>query len=114
MVKPYDNGGLESVVDYVTQKVLIRYTTLRSFIPPQVNKMTPKLHHIYICELCIIPKDMQIDFNIFRRRLVTYLQQIIFGRHTCNSLFSTKSASHYKDRVFPDGGGLLPTINNAS
>ena len=33
MIKPYDNCGLVSVVDYVTQKVLISDTTLRSFIP---------------------------------------------------------------------------------
>ena len=44
------NGGLTSVVDYVTQKVLISDTALRSFIPPQVRKMTPKLRQICRCE----------------------------------------------------------------
>ena len=34
MIKPFENGELSSVVDYVTQKVLISDTTLRSFIPP--------------------------------------------------------------------------------
>ena len=47
MIKPFDNGGLESLVDSVTHKVLISDTTLRSFIPPQVRKMTPKL-----CQIC--------------------------------------------------------------
>ena len=28
MIKPSDNGGLVSVVDYMTQKVLICYTKL--------------------------------------------------------------------------------------
>ena len=42
MIKPYKNGGLMSVVDSVTHKLLISDKTLRSFIPPQVQKMTPK------------------------------------------------------------------------
>ena len=75
MIKPFENGGLASVVDYVTQKVLIYDTTLRSFIPPQVRKMTHKLRHISGCEICIIPKDMHIDLNIFITILVTNLQQ---------------------------------------
>ena len=33
-IKPSDNGGLDSVVDSVTNKVLISDTKLRSFIPP--------------------------------------------------------------------------------
>ena len=41
MIKPYDNGGLEIVVDSGTQKFLINDTTLRSFLPPQVCIMTP-------------------------------------------------------------------------
>ena len=41
-----DNGGLLSVLDFVTYKVLISNTTLTSFIPPQVRKMNPKLCHI--------------------------------------------------------------------
>ena len=65
MIKPYDNGGLESVFDSVPQKALISDTTLRSFIPPQVRKMTPKLYHICGCELFIIPKD--ICFLVYPR-----------------------------------------------
>ena len=47
MIKPFENGGLDSVVDSVTQKLIISDTTLRSFIPPQVCEMTPKL-----CQVC--------------------------------------------------------------
>ena len=43
MIKPFDNGGLDILLDSVTHKLLISDTTLRSFIPPQVRKMTPKL-----------------------------------------------------------------------
>ena len=46
MIKTSDNGGLASVVDSVTHKVLISDTTLRSFIPPQVCKITPKVRQI--------------------------------------------------------------------
>ena len=35
-MKPFENSALASVVDYVTQKLLIIYTTSSSFIPPQV------------------------------------------------------------------------------
>ena len=42
-IKPSDNGRLASVVDYVTQKVPISDTALRSSIPPQDRKITPKL-----------------------------------------------------------------------
>ena len=42
MIKPPDIGGLASLVDSVTQQVMISYKKLRSFIPPQVRKMTPK------------------------------------------------------------------------
>ena len=41
--------------------------------------MTPKLHQSCGCELCIIPKDMNIDLNIFITRLVTYLQHKSVG-----------------------------------
>ena len=34
-IKPSENGGLASVDDYVTHKVLIYDTTLGSCIPPQ-------------------------------------------------------------------------------
>ena len=43
MIKSSDNGGLKSKVDSVTQKFLISNTTLRSFIPPQYCKITPRL-----------------------------------------------------------------------
>ena len=46
MRKPFDNGGLENVFDSVTHKFLISDTALRSFIPPKVRKMTPRLRHI--------------------------------------------------------------------
>ena len=51
MIKKSENGGLESVVDLVTHKVLISDTTLRPFIPPQVRKTTPRLRHICGCEI---------------------------------------------------------------
>ena len=51
MTKQSDNGGFPSIVDSVTQKVLISDKTLRTFIPPQVRKMTPKLHHIFGCDI---------------------------------------------------------------
>ena len=98
--KPSEDGGLESVGDYVTQKVPINGTTLRSFIPPQVRKITPRLRQICGCELFIITKDMQIDLNIFRTRLVTDLHYKSVGIHKHNSLFSIKSAAHYNDKVF--------------
>ena len=65
--------------------------------------MTYKLHQICGCEICIIPKDIQIYLNIFRKLFVKYLQQNYVWRHTWNSLFITKSATHYKDKVFPFG-----------
>ena len=58
MIKPSKNGGLASVVDSVINKVLISDTTLRSFIPPTVRKITPKLRQIFGCDICIISKDM--------------------------------------------------------
>ena len=53
-------------------------------------------------------------FNIFRTRLVTYLQHKSVGRHIRNSLFSTTSAAHYKDKVFLDGEFLHATIKYAA
>ena len=38
MIKPFDNGLMESLVDSVTHKILISDTTLRSCITPQVRK----------------------------------------------------------------------------
>ena len=53
---------------------------------------------------------MQIVLNRFRTILVTYLQQNPVGRHTYNSLFSTKSDAHYKDKMFLYGEFLHATI----
>ena len=103
-----------SVLDSVTQKLLIIDKKLRSFIPPQVRKMTPKLHQICGCEICIIPKYMQIGLNILRTILVTNILHNYVGRHTCNSLFSYKSAANYKDKVFPYGECLHATIKDAA
>ena len=113
MIKPFDNYGLAGVVDSMTLKVLISYTTLRSFIPPQVHKMTPKLCQVCECELCIIPKYMHIGLNIFRTIIVTYLQQKYVGIHMHNILFNTTSDSYYKDILFPDGEFLLVTIKDS-
>ena len=67
MIKLSDNGSLESVFDEVTQKSLINNTTLRSFITPQVRKITPKLHQIRGRDIHIITKDTKMDLNIFRK-----------------------------------------------
>ena len=114
MIKQSENGGLESVVDYITHKVMISDTILRLFIPPQFRKMTAKLRQICGCEICIIPNDMKLNLNIFRKILVIDLQQKYVGRHTCNSLFITTSVEYYKDKVFPDGECLHATIKNAA
>ena len=84
------------------------------FSPPQVREMTAKLCQICGCDIFIIPKDMHIDLNIFRRRLVKYLQQKSLGRHTYKSLFVTTSAAHYKYIVFSDLKYLHTTISDAS
>ena len=114
MIKPYNNGWLVSVVDYVTQKLLISDIILKSFIPPQVRKMTLKLRHICGCEICIIPKDMYIGLNISRTRIVTDLQHKYVGIYTQNSLFSTTSDSYYNNKVFIDGECLHATIKDAA
>ena len=75
--------------------------------------MTPRLRQICGYELCIIPLDIKTDLNRFITTLVTYLQHNSFRRHTCNSLFSTTSAAHYKNKVFPDGECLHDTIKDA-
>ena len=111
--KTFENDGLMSVVDYVTQKFIISVTTLRSFIPPQVRKITPKSRQICGYELCIIPKDMHIYLNIFITRLVTDLQHKSIGRHTYNSLFIITSAANYKEKVFPDGECFYDKIKDA-
>ena len=72
MIKISDNGGLASLVEPVTQKVLISDTTLKLFIPPQVRKMSHKLRQICGCELCIITKDIHIDLNRFKTKPVAY------------------------------------------
>ena len=92
MIKPYDNGGLEIIVDSVTQKVLISDTALRSLIPTQCCKMTPKLRQICGYVPFIFPKDMHIGLNRFRTGLVTYLKQNSVGRHTRNILLIITSA----------------------
>ena len=112
IIKPFENGGLVSVVYSMTQKVLISYTTLRSFILPQVCKMTPKSRQICGCEICITPNNMQFDLNRFRTIIVIYLQQKFIRIHTSNSLFSTTSAAYYKDKLFPDGEFLNTTIKD--
>ena len=60
MIKPSDNGGLEIVVDSEKHKLLISDTTLRSFIPLQVRKMTSKLRHICRCELASFPSTFRL------------------------------------------------------
>ena len=80
MIKTSEIAGLESVVDSTTQRFLISDTTLRSFIPPQFRKMNPILHHICGCEIFIIPKNTHIDLNIFRTKIVSYLQHNFVGR----------------------------------
>ena len=102
-IKVIKNSGLKSLIDYVTHILLISDTLLRSFIPPQVCKITPKLCHICGCELCVIPKDVKIDLNRYRRRLVTVLQKKSVGIHTDNILFISTSDVDYKVTVFPDG-----------
>ena len=94
MIKPSDNGGLEIVADSAKNKVLISDTTLRSFIQPQVCKTTPRLHQICGYEICIIHKDIQIDWNRLRTKLLTYLQHKSVGIHTWKSVYSNTIASH--------------------
>ena len=89
-IKIFNNFGLQIVFYYVTQKVLIIDTTLRSFIQPHVCK----LYHICGYELCIIPKDMQIDLNRSRTIITPDLQHKFVGRHKHSSLFRTESATH--------------------
>ena len=100
-IKISDNSGLECVVDSATNKLLISDTTLRSFIPTKVHIMNPRLRQIYIFKYCITAKDMDIGFNRFRTNLVETFQQKYVCRHTFNSVYSTTSASHCKDKVFP-------------
>ena len=73
MIKPFENGGWSSVADSVTRKVLISDTILRLFIPQQVRKMTPKLLQICGCEIFIVPKDVKIDLDRFRKIIVSDL-----------------------------------------
>ena len=98
MIKLSYNGGLSGVAGFMTHKLLISDKILKSFIPPQVRKMSPKLRQICVCELCIIPKDMQIDLNRFITRLVTYLQKNYVGSYKHNISFITTSAAHYKEK----------------
>ena len=57
----------------MTHKLLISDTELRSFTPPQVRKMTPKLIQICGCEIFIVPKDVKIDLDRFRKIIVSDL-----------------------------------------
>ena len=50
-----------SVINSVTQKVPTSDAKLRSFIPPQVLKMNPKLCQICGYAICIITKVIHID-----------------------------------------------------
>ena len=114
MIKIYDNGWLESVVDSVTHKLLISDTTLRSFISTQVRRMTPILRQNYGCGFYIIPKDIRGGLNILRKSIVADLQHKYSGVHTRNSLFSTTSAACYKGKVFPVGEVLRATNKDAA
>ena len=69
MIKQFEIGGLDSVVNSDIQKVLISDTTSRLFIPPQFHKMTTRLCHICGCEFFITPKNMRINLNQFREIL---------------------------------------------
>ena len=51
-------------------EVQISDTTLRFFKPQKFRKLTPRLRQICGCELCIIPKDIQIRLIIIRTKLV--------------------------------------------
>ena len=79
IIKPSENGGLESEVDSATHKFLISDTALRSFIPPQLRKMTHKLRQVCGCELCILSKDIYTYLNRYRKILVTDLQHNYVG-----------------------------------
>ena len=74
MIKLYENYWLDNVVYSVTHKFLISDTTLRSFIPPQVRKITSRLRQICGCDIYIIPKYIQIDLNRLRTNIVTDIQ----------------------------------------
>ena len=110
VITPSDKYGLDIVIGSVAQKVLISDTTLRSFVSPQVLKMTPKLHQICGCEICIIPKDMQIYLNRCITKLQIHVQQKSVIIHKHNSAFSTTSSAHYNEKVFPYGEFLHATI----
>ena len=55
---------------------------------------------------------MYIDLNRFITNLVTYLQQKSIGRQTHKIAYSTKSAAHYKEKVFPDDEFVYATIKD--
>ena len=46
--------------------------------------------------------------------VVTYLEHKSVGRHKRNSLFTTKSAAHLKDKIFPYGECLHTNIKYAA
>ena len=57
---------------------------------------------------------MQIDLNIFIKKLVTYLKQKYVGRHTRNSAYITTSAVYFKEISPPDSDFLHTTIKYAA
>ena len=64
--------------------------------------MTPILRHICGSDICIICKYRHIHLNRFRKNIVSDLQKNSVGRHAQNTAYSTTSAEHYKEKVFPD------------
>ena len=60
-IKPFENGGLAIIVDSVIHKVLIIDTKLRSFIPPQVHKMTPKYVRFVDAGFLSLLRDMRFS-----------------------------------------------------
>ena len=89
---------------------MISDTPLRSFIPPQVRKITPRLRHICGFELCIILKDTKISLNRFRTEILSDLYYKSVGRHTNNITYSNTGYAYYKDKVFLYGEFSHATI----
>ena len=53
---------------------------------------------------------MYIDLNISIKNPVSYVKNMSVGRHTHNSLYSTKINVNYNEKVFPVGECLHATI----
>ena len=75
--------------------------------------MNPILRQICGCEICIIPKAMQVDLNRFRTKRVSYSQHKCVGIHTQNNAYSNTSYSYYKEKLFPGGDCLHDNIKYA-